>query len=276
LVLANRLSGPAVIDLSGHQVTFVYTGGRNVSAVWVENALDVRIYGGDLSTSGTGGSCLNITGSQHVTWWGFTAHDCGSTGVSMFTLQPGANGYGPVEYDDLQGEIQKMGQHPAWDPHTEKCTGLHGANLADNNRAPFAHNRIALYVHDSACSGAAIEFGASRPTPIPNDNTIILSAERLTFISTIQTGGNCFQTWGYGTRHTTIKLLECHDTTGHAYWAGGMFGAAGPNALPTDTVDFGRASDTNQNSRYRSQPIWDRSGGTVFKDVRPGPGEIAR
>jgi hypothetical protein len=269
LVIANRLSRPAVIDLSGHSVRFVYTGGRNVSAVWVENALDVRIYGGELSTSDTGGVCLSMTGSQHVTWWGFAAHDCGSTGLTMFTLQPGASGYGPVEYDDVQGEVWKMGQHPAWDPHTEKCSGLHGANLADNNQAQFAHNRIALYVHDSACAGSAIEFGASRRTPLPDENTIILRAQRLTYLSRVQTGGNCFQTWGYGIRHTTIEFLGCRDTTGHAYWAGGMFGAAGPDGLSTDIVEVGQASGTNQNPRYHSEPTWDRGGGTVFEDVRP-------
>ena len=271
VVIANRLSGPAVIDLSGHEVKLVYSGGQNVPAVEVENPLDVRIYGGDVSSSDTGGVCIKWTGGQHDTWWGFKAHDCGTTGISVFTLPRGAQGSGPVEYDDIQGEVWKMGEHPAFDSHREKCTGLHGANLADDNAYPFDHNRFALDVHDSACSGGAIEFGTSRPTPIPDENTIILRARRLTYISTIQTGGNCFQTWGYGTRHTTIQFLECRDATGHAYWAGGMYAAAGSSALSTDIVEFGRASNTDQNRRYRRQATWDGSAGTVFKDVRSAP-----
>ena len=58
LVIKNRLSAPAVIDLTGHTVKFVYSGGKNYNAVWLDNPENVRIYGGDLSTSDTGGDCL--------------------------------------------------------------------------------------------------------------------------------------------------------------------------------------------------------------------------
>src|SRR5689334_14419332 len=44
LVISKRLSSPAVIDLSGHSVRFVYSGGRQFPAVWLNNAANVRIY----------------------------------------------------------------------------------------------------------------------------------------------------------------------------------------------------------------------------------------
>jgi hypothetical protein len=268
--ISKRLPSYAEIDLSGHTGKFVYPGTENVSAVWVANASHIRIFGGDLSTPNKGGGCLHITGSQYVTWWGFVAHDCGGDGLTMFTLKPGDTGAGPVEHDDIQGEVYSFAENPAWDPHREKCTGLHGANLADANYAPFDHNRIALYVHDSNCEGAGIEFGAGQRTNIPTNNTVYLKASGLSFVSTVQTGGNCFQAWGYGFRATEIKYLECDNVTGHPYWAGGLYRSSGA-FLSTDTVEHGRATNVRRNSRYAKDPNWDRSGGTSFEDVAPLP-----
>jgi hypothetical protein len=270
-IIDERLPARAEIDLTAG-VEFVYDGRDNLPALWLANAENLDIFGGDLSTSDRGGDCVRWTGSQHVLWWGFTLHDCGGTGLDVFTLKPGANGAGPVEGNDIQGEIWKTGQHRAWDPHVEKCTGLHGANLADANYEPFEHNRIALDVHDTACSGAAIEFGSSRATHVPSHNTIILTAADLSFVSKTQTGGNCFGTWGYGIRHTDIKYLQCDNVAGHPYWAHGMFQAAGGRALATDTVEFGRARDVRLNPRYASDADWDTTDGTVFQDVVPPGG----
>jgi hypothetical protein len=267
-IIDTRLSASAEIDLTAG-VKFVYEGRRDIPALWLENAENLRIFGGDLSTSDTGGDCIRWTGSQHVLWWGFTLHDCGATGLSIFTLKPGDHGAGPVSRNDIEGEIWKTGQHRAWDPHAEKCTGLHGANLADANYEPFEHNRIALDVHDTACSGAAIEFGSSQPSPIPSHNTIILRAADLSFVSKTQTGGNCYGTWGYGNRYTRIKYLQCDDLTGHPYWAHGMFEAARKRALATDTVEFGRARSVRENARYASDADWDTTDGTVFQNVAP-------
>ena len=76
LVIKNRLSAPAEIDLTG--VKIVYTGTQQVNAVWLNNASNLYIFGGDISTSDTGGVCLRVYGSQHVLWWGFNLHDCGA------------------------------------------------------------------------------------------------------------------------------------------------------------------------------------------------------
>src|SRR5207245_2586215 len=102
-VIRNRLSAPAELDLSG--VSFVYSGGQNYPAVWIDNAENLYIFGGDLSTSDAGGVCLSDYGSQHVLWWGFTAHDCGGTGFQAQAIG------GPVDHNDFQGTIWKVGQN---------------------------------------------------------------------------------------------------------------------------------------------------------------------
>lgn len=278
LLIANRLSAPAVIDLAG--VNVVYTGTGNYSAVWVRNVQNVRIYGGDLSMSQAtagGGTCVTWTASQHSMWWGFYAHDCGSGGLTMFTGKPGYSFAGPVEYDDVEGEVGHFSlNHGLYDNHTEKCSGLHGANLADGNYYAFDHNRVALNVHDSVCTGGGVEFGSNfTPTTspagvIPNANTIILKCANLMFVSTIQTGGNCYQTWGYGNTNTDLKYLAASNLTGHAYWAGGMY-AKPENWLKTDTVEYGRATSTDQNPRYAKHCTFNSESQTVFGDVAPSP-----
>ena len=104
-----------------------------------------------LQTSDAGGDCLRSYGAQHVTWWYFTAHDCGGTGAAFF------GGQEPTEHNDFNGTIWDVGQNLARDPHLEKGTGLHCVNLDDNNIYAFEHNRFAFYCHDIS-SGAAIDL----------------------------------------------------------------------------------------------------------------------
>jgi hypothetical protein len=264
LAISNKLTADAVIDL-GSFVSFRYTGTGAFSAMWINNPSHIQIYGGDLATSSTGGTCISWYGGQHVTWWGFTAHDCGGTGIGVTPTKAFAY---PVENDDIEGDISHTGLNPALDPHTEKCSGLHGANLDDSNTAVFDHNRFAFNVHDSGCIGGGIEFGSNQASPLPDHNTIILQCTHFTFVSTIQTGGNCYQTWGYGETNTDIQYLNASDLTGHAYTAGGLYSGV---SLATDIVDYGRATSTRLNSWYANDPNWDPKGGTVFKDVPSTP-----
>jgi hypothetical protein len=262
LVIKNRLSAPAVIDLTGHTVKFVYSGEKDYNAVWLDNPQNVRIYGGDLSTSHTGGDCLRSNGAQHVTWWYFTAHDCGGTGAAIL------GGQAPTEHDDFNGTIWNIGQNLAWDPHTEKGTGLHCVNLDDNNVYPFQHNRFAFYCHDIS-SGSAIEYGAAhRANPKPVGNTIYLLAVNLTEVAKSQTGGNGIQFWGVNGQSAEIKFIQVDNATGYAVWDGGMNSGT---SLEGVTVVDGRASNTNQNPRYAGQNPWSDRLGEVYGAVLPAP-----
>ena len=263
LVIANRLRAPAVIDLTGHTIRFVYTGGKAYSAVWLDDPRNVRIYGGDLSTSDTGGSCLANYGGQNVTWWYFTAHDCGGTGAGF------AGGQAPTEGDDFDGTIWKVGQNLSRDPHAEKGTGLHCVNLDDHNVFPFRNNRFAFYCHDIP-TGAAIEYGASQSAgPKPVHNTIYLLAVNLTDLARSQTGGNGIQFWGVDGQSADIRFIEVDDAMGYALWDGGMNSGT---SLRGVTVEYGRASNTNRNPRYSGRNPWSDRLGERYENVLPAPG----
>jgi hypothetical protein len=257
-VIRNRLSSPAELDLSG--VRFIFSGGSNHPAVAVENAKNLYIYGGNISTAGTGGACLIDHGSQHVLWWGFTVHNCGGSG---FTAQ--AVG-GPVDHDDFQGTISKVGQNLAWDPHSEKGTGEHGANLWDANQiGNFTNNRFAFNMHDIP-TGACVEFGNDQPLSQATGNVLYLRCVNATKVAVRQGGGNALQCWGDTiTLGLDVKYIEGDNLQGHAFWAGGVY--PGQN-LRGVTIEYGRASRTNLNPRYAGQSPWDRRYGVAYGRVR--------
>jgi hypothetical protein len=258
-IINKRLSAPAVIDLSDYNVKFVYSGGRNYPAVWLNNAENVRIYGGDLSTADTGGACLASYGGQYVTWWGFTAHDCGGTGAAIGTVTAAA------EHNDFQGTIWKVGQNLAWDPHVEKGSGLHCANLDDGGQYSFQDNRFAFFCHDIP-TGAAIEYGSRNIAPVRN--TIYLKAVNLTFVSLVQTGGNAIQLWGVNGQSADIKYLEVDNAQGYGLFDGGMYSGT---TLSGVTDEHGRATDTNLNPRYAGKNPWQTNKGVVYQDANPSP-----
>ena len=260
-VIKNRLSSPAELDLTG--VKFVNSGGTNTPAVWLNNASNLYIYGGDMSTADTGGQGILVGGSQHVLWWGFTIHDTGSTGFAARAIG------GVTDHDDFQGTIWKVGQNLAWDPHAEKGSGLHGANLydsADNNN--FTNNRFAFYAHDIP-TGACVEFGDNSTTAIATGNVLYLKCVNATFVSQTQTGGNALQTWGL-TAHVglDVKYLEGDNLRGYAYHDAAI--SSGQNASGIAT-EYGRASNTNLNPRYASDGPWQILFGEVFHNVLPTP-----
>jgi hypothetical protein len=259
--ISNRLSSPAELDLGG--VSFVYSGGQNYNAVWLDNAQNLYIFGGDLSTSDTGGTCLADYGSQHVLWWGFTAHDCGSNGFQAQAIG------GPVDHDDFQGTIWKVGQNLAWDPHTEKGTGLHGANLWDASQTGnFTNNRFAFYAHDIPV-GACVEFGNNQPASQATGNVLYLKCVNETEVCTQQTGGNALQIWGdTDTLGLDVKYLEGNNLQGFGLRDNGIYSGQTANGV---TIEYGRATNTNRNPRYAHQGPWDSYGDVVYKRVRPAP-----
>jgi hypothetical protein len=262
LTIKNRLSAPAEIDLTG--VKLVYTGTQQVNAVWLNNASNLYIFGGDISTSDSGGVCLRVYGSQHVLWWGFTAHDCGATGFQAQAIG------GPVDHDDFQGTIWKVGQHLAWDPHAEAGTGLHAANLWDANQTgAFTNNRFAFYAHDIPV-GACVEYGNNQG--VATGNVLYLKCVNETDVAQTQTGGNALQIWG-NINNTTkatldVKYLEGDNLQGFAYRDSGLSSGVDASGI---TIRYGRASNTNQNPRYAGQNPWDLSAGVVYKALQPAP-----
>jgi hypothetical protein len=257
-VISNRLSSWAVLDLSS-KVTFDYSGGANYPAVWLKNPSHLRIYGGILTTDGTGGACILSHGMQHVLWWGFVCHDAGNTGVALYSAES------PTTNNDFQGEVYRAGENLAWDPHAERGSGLHAVNLDDLGNHAFSDNRFAFYIHDQP-TGAGIEYGTDGTAPVRN--TIYERAANLTFVSRTQTGGNAIQFWGVSGQSADIKYLRADNIQGRALQAGGMFPGA---KLSGVRVEYGHASRTNLNPRYAGQSPWDRRGGVAYTTVRPAP-----
>jgi hypothetical protein len=259
-IISKRLASWAVLDL-GSRVTFEYSGGQNVPAVYLDNPTQIRIYGGNLTTDRAGGSCILSHGMQHVLWWGFTCHDAGNTGVALYPVE------NPISSNDLQGEVYRAGENLSWDPHAERGSGLHGVNLDDDGRYPFSGNRFAFYIHDQA-AGAGIEYGDAISSHPPVRNTIYEKAVNLGFVSRTQTGGNAIQFWGVGGQSADIKYLEVQNAQGYGLFAGGMYGGT---SLSGVTVEYGRAANTNLNPRYAGQSPWDSSSGVIYKTLQPAP-----
>jgi hypothetical protein len=259
-VIKTRLSAPAELDLSGIQ--FVNSDGADLPAVWLANAENLYIFGGDLSTADTGGTCLLDYGSQHVLWWGFYAHDCGSGGFAAMPVGAVVSG------DDFQGEITKVGQNLQRDPHAEKGTGIQAALLWDSgSNYGFTNNRFAFDVHDIS-TGSGVEVGNSVTAPA-SGNVLDLRAVGLTDISTIQTGGNGIQLWGVSGLGMDVKYLEVDNAEGRALDANGLYQGANLSGV---TVEDGHARRTNQNRNLnepKNQLPWDPRGGVVYENVTP-------
>ena len=262
-LINNRLSSPAELDLAG--VQFVYSGGQNNPAVLVNNASNLYIFGGDASTADTGGQGILVYGSQHVLWWGFTIHDTGSTGFAARAIN------GPVDHDDFQGTISKIGQHLAWDTHcVNECgTGLHGANLWDGATAGnFTNNRFAFYAHDIP-TGACVEIGNNQPTSQATGNVLYLKCVNETEVSLRQTGGNALQLLG---RHQHPRARrEVHRrrrSPGVRLLGAAAFPRTEPHGV---TIEYGRASNTNQNPRYAGQNPWMTGKSITYQLVAPRP-----
>jgi hypothetical protein len=256
-VIKNRLSSPAELDLTG--VRFVYSGGQQSPAVWLDNPANLRIYGGSATTDHTGGSGILVYGSQHVLWWGFNSHDNGGDG---FHITPNI---APTQYDDFQGEVSHNGLNLAWDPHIEKGSGLHAVNLDDSGKYPFSDNRFAFSIHDQP-TGAGIQYGSSRIAPV--NNTIYEKAVNLSFVAHSQTGGNALQIWGVNGQSATIKYLEVDNAQGYALFDGGMYQGT---TLTGVTVQNGHATHTNQNPRYTGHNPWQTNKHVAYHAVRPAP-----
>ena len=179
--------------------------------------------------------------------------------------------YGPITGCDLQGEIDHWGENPAGDPHAEKGTGVHAANVADVTGAVYTNNRLALYAHDGP-TGAAIQIGNPDSTGQITGNTIILKAVNLTKVATSQVAGNALQEWGGVPMQIDVPYLEATNLAGRAVDANGVYSGVTQSGV---RIAYGRATNTNQNpllslteSSASALDPWDPRHGTVFADVR--------
>lgn len=262
-VFKKQLPGWAEVHFDS-RTTFTGKAGSNLPAAWIDGCRHIRFYGGTL-TNPTGGSGVTIYDSSYFTWWGFHIHDTANTGLFVQGIDAAD------DHLDLKGEISRWGLDLALDPHREKGTGLHGANLADS-RYGVRDSRFALYLHDGAV-GAGVEAGGATRTDGFWNNTLYLRCQRLTMAATSQVAGNCFQAWGDNVTGNRFVYLEAENLQGRPYDANGLYSG---QSLATNTVEYGRASKTNLNPHLKSTESqiparegWDARGRTKFLDVAP-------
>ena len=263
-------SGPAEIDLGtgANAVRFSYSGTSDLPSVWIVGASNLRIFGGDIHgppPGQLGGGEVTIYDASNILWWGFHIHDVPGTALNLAPV------YGPINGCDLQGEIDHWGENPAGDPHAEKGTGVHAANVADVTGAVYTNSRLALYAHDGP-TGAAIQIGNPDGTGQISGDTIILKAVNLTKVATSQVAGNALQEWGGVPMQINVPYLEAANLAGRAVDANGVYSGVSQTGV---RIAYGRATNTNLNT-YLAQTEssispttpWDPRHGTVFADAQ--------
>lgn len=265
-IVAPLPSPGAVVDLGAGSsaVRLDSASDRAFPAVWIHGTTNLRLVGGDISNP-TGGDGIDISGpTSHVTWWGFSIHDVGASGLGVLPA------HGPVVDLDLEGGVSRWGLVPKRDPHREKGTGVHAAILADVEGAVFDRNRIAIDARDGP--GDAIEIGNPTAAGEIRGNTIILSASRLYFRAKSGVAGNGLQLWGRVPIEARVEYLVTHDTQGRAVDANGVSPGVSMSGVQ---VVYGRAFGCCKNpllptteSQLDPSLAWDTRFGVRYANVR--------
>jgi hypothetical protein len=257
-VFEKRLRGWAEVHFDSG-TTFAGTPGSNLPAAWINASHHIRFYGGTL-TNPAGGSGMTIYDSSYVSWWGFVIHRTANAGLYVQGI------HRPNEHLDLKGTISHWGLNLALDPHSEKGTGLHGANLGDATRG-IKNSRFILDLHDASV-GSGVEAGGARSSDGFWHNTVYLRCRNLGKRAVQLTAGNCLQVWGENVLGNDFAYIEAEKIEGRPYDASGMFGG---QSLASNRVGYGRGFRTNLNPEVG--PIrWDREHGpTVFANIAPKP-----
>lgn len=246
LAVTAKLATPALIDL-----TSVTIRGGDTGGVWLNGSENVWLAGGNITATRKG---IHIQDTIGCKWHGFTIHDCGDTGLFVTSINRDNVGL------DLQGEISNCGTrckstNPIIDPHTEKCTGLHGAYVGA--RFTDVHwvtgSRIVLDVHDQH-SGAACQVGGTI-----RDSFVAVRANRITFNAQTQVAGSGQQVWGEA---QDLELqVEATDCAGRAVDTNGLYsGATGIR------VTHGRATRCCTNPKLAGQSPFQPHAGVSFTD----------
>ena len=262
-LLGKYLTSDAEIDFDS-ATKFLGPTSNLYPAVWLNNDSHIRLFGGDITSLGTG---IEISGGSNYLWYGFNVHNTGAAGVFL------TGAYTLVDNADIKGEVSYWSLDNSLDPHAEKGTGLHGINVADSKYG-VKNSRIALYAHDGP-GGAGMEIGGSGSSDGAWNNTIYMHCVNLTMHAISQVAGNCVQVWGDNVLNNNFKYIEAENLQGRPYDANGLYSG---QSLSSNTVNYGIASNTNLNTLLSSTESsipanmhWDTRGGTVFQTVSPKP-----
>lgn len=236
------------------------TAGTKLPAVWLHGCKNIRFYGGDITNPGQHG--ILAYDCQNVTWWDFHIHDCGAdgifpTGVSGFTVGGQTVGGDTL---DFRGVITNCGLDLSNDPHAEKGTGLHGAQIADNTYR-LQNSRFALFVHDQP-TGAAMQIGGSQTNDGVWNSTIYCKAVNLTFAAQSQVAGNAIQFWGHGLQNNEVVYVEGVNLQGRVVETNAVDDST---QLSTDVVAYGTGSNVMQNPKVTGS-AFNTYGGITYTD----------
>ena len=251
--------------ITSNYVNFNCTSTSSFHGLYVHDCSNLRIYGGDMQSSG--GSGYVVTGgTDSCYFWDFYSHDLHKQGFFALTDVAGGGTSKNVTNNNVRGECTAWGGNissPSWDPHNEKGTGIHGAMLADvTNGGALTGNTFAFYVHNCPC-GNGVELGQQGGGPVTG-NVLYIRAEHLSKVATSQTAANALIMWGTDQlSNTTVGWVEGTDLQGAVIWSGDYL-AATPIGV---TVNHGRHTNVNQNTNGTSGTVpYDSSHGIVLND----------
>jgi hypothetical protein len=228
-------------------------------AIWLPEPSYIQLVfePGCTLTNPRGESIIEVFGGHHIVLDGFAGKTSGGGGL----------GLSPVNADLtnlwVRGSVSDGGHNSAqWDPHQEKGSGVHAAYLA-NGRGYNMHDvTLALYTHDQPLCAGDIQLGSSHA--VPYNFTMYVKADRLSWVSKIQEGGNAATIWGDVGRNIVFPIIEANDLQGFGLWVRNLH-TSPPAGI---TVQQGTAVNTNQNRRWRGQNPWQHRPGVTYA---PGP-----
>ena len=263
-MIKNRLAAPAELDLSG--VSFVYSGGQNVQAVLHQQRPQPlhlrrrplhRRHGRHLPDRPRV-TARSLVGLQR------------STTAAAAASRPSRRPAAPSTTTTSKARSAMSARTLAWDPHSEKGTGVHGAILWDATTSYALHEQP-LRLLRPRHPDRRLRRAGQRPTRLTGDRQRPLREVRqrdrggardrpaATACSSGETPTSSAST-SSTSKSTTPKA-------GHSTRRGLTPG----QQLAGVTVEYGRAMNTNLNPRFAGQSPWDSYGGVVYKRVRPSP-----
>jgi hypothetical protein len=282
---ANYVNIDLGLKSSPNHVVFSGGGGPSSPACAIFGSQYLRIYGGEITNPGTkanGHDGLHIYGADHagvgstnhITWWNLVVHDTVDSGIKMlpnvpFTSSPQTAADNTIADCDIEAEVYAIGLDKTADTHPEPGTGQHCCVLADTDPVgsvypSFLRNRVAIDGHDTGLvssqgGGSVCEIGFNDAPSTISACALILRGNNMNMVATLQTAGNCLNTWGSATIDCDVPFIQHHNSQGSGVHAIG----SGNSAI---TVEYGRHSNICQNPNNDGPSIpW--QAGPVYVDV---------